>query len=116
MLFRSEGIAALAGIYTAPLAPGHFAAGAAFIGVGALAGVAGSALTPSAPGAAPAVGPASSAKVLGSKSANDNAGPQVVNHYYAPVIGGRTATDAEVGARMDRYTDATAQRQQRARA
>lgn len=42
----AEGLAALAGIVTAPLAPGHFAAGAAFIGVGALASAAGAALAP----------------------------------------------------------------------
>lgn len=37
----AEGIAALAGIYTAALAPGHFAAAAAYAGVAALTGVAG---------------------------------------------------------------------------
>ncbi len=114
----AEGAAMLAGIYTAPLAPGHFAAGAAFMGVGALAAAAGAALTPSgsAPsgGAAPSSAPRSD-RMLGTKASNDNAGPAVVNHFYAPIVGGREATDAQVGARVQRYTDATARRQQRDR-
>lgn len=43
-MMMAEGAAALAGIYTAPLAAGNFAAGAAFFGVGALASAAGAAI------------------------------------------------------------------------
>ena len=46
---------------------------------------------------------------------NDNAAPQQVFHFYAPVIGGREAAAYEVGARMGRFTDATGERQARAR-
>lgn len=42
----AHGFAALAGVYTAGLAPGHFAAGAAYMAVGAAASVAGAALSP----------------------------------------------------------------------
>lgn len=53
----AEGTAMLAGIITAPAAPGHFIAGAAFMGVGALAASLGGAIAPSAAGAsAPAGG------------------------------------------------------------
>lgn len=71
----AEGIAALAGIYTAALAPGHFAAGAAYLGVAALSGVAGAALAPSASGsgASPAgASSAPSAPVGALAAANDN--------------------------------------------
>lgn len=81
----AEGLAALAGIVTAPLAPGHFAAGAAFIGVGALASAAGAALTPapSAPasaggGAASSAGRAASV----SKGSGDGDGSTVVNVMF----------------------------------
>lgn len=47
-MMMAEGAAALAGIYTAPLAAGNFAAGAAFFGVGALASAAGAAIPASA--------------------------------------------------------------------
>ena len=47
-MMMAEGAAALAGIYTAPLAAGNFAAGAAFFGVGALASAAGGAIPASA--------------------------------------------------------------------
>lgn len=52
----AEGIAALAGVVTAGLAPGHFAASAAYFGVAALAGIgaAATAPTPATPAAAPA--------------------------------------------------------------
>lgn len=69
----AEGLAMLAGVYTAPLAPAHFAAGAAFMAVGGLVGAAGAALSPSA-GASPsgaAAGPPS-APVGALAAANDN--------------------------------------------
>lgn len=92
----------------------YFAAGATATGLGALVS---SGSQPQAPSAA-AGGSAPRSERTGG-AANDNAGgggEVIVNHFYAPVIGGRTATDAEVGSRMDRYTDATARRQVRARA
>jgi hypothetical protein len=52
----ATGLSMLAGIATAPLAPLHFAAGAAFIGVGALAVAGGAALTPAPPAPAGASG------------------------------------------------------------
>lgn len=75
----AEGLAMLAGIYTAPLAPGHFAAAAAYFGVGALATAGGYALAnaagpPSAAGGSPsgaAAGPPS-APVGALAAANDN--------------------------------------------
>ncbi len=91
----------------------YFAAGATATGLGAA--VAGGGSAP----AAPAGGGSAPRSERTSGAANDNAstsGQTVVNHFYAPVIGGRTATDAEVGSRMDRYTDATTRRQTRARA
>lgn len=74
----AEGAAALAGIITAPLAPGHFAAGAAFVGVGALVASLGGAIAPSASGAAPSSGgsaPAMPSAPVGATAAasNDNA-------------------------------------------
>ena len=68
----AEGIAALAGIYTIPLAPGHFAAGAAFMGVGAMAGIAGAALAPSAPSASAAASAKPPALPMGVGSGGHN--------------------------------------------
>ena len=69
----AEGLAMLAGIYTAPLAAGHIAAGVAFMGVGALVGAAGAALAPSG-GASASPSAAPSAPVgATSSTANDNA-------------------------------------------
>lgn len=73
-LETAEAISALAGVYTAGLAPGHFAAAAAYFGVGALTGVAGMALAPSAPASAGGGAAASApARPLGAGAANDNA-------------------------------------------
>jgi hypothetical protein len=69
----AEGLAMLAGIYTAPLAPAHFAAGAAFMGVGALVGAAGAAIAP-APSTPAGAGGAPSAPVGALAAANDNGG------------------------------------------
>ena len=38
----------------------------------------------------------------------------IVQNYYAPVIGNRESTDAEVGVRFDRYDDAARARLRRA--
>ena len=112
----AKGFAALAGVVTAPLAPGHFAAGAAFMAVGAAAGVAGAALAPSA--AAPsgaAAGRAAAGGLLNDRPSNAGEGmaPVTIN-YFAPVIGGREATDSEIGTRFDRYDDAARARLRRA--
>lgn len=113
----AKGAAALAGVVTAPLAPGHFAAGALFLGVGAAAGVAGAAVAPSA-GAAPAAagaGRGGAGGMLSDRPAGGSESPApVVIHYHAPVIGGREATDAEIGTRFDRYDDAARARLRRA--
>lgn len=116
----AEGAAMLAGIYTAPLAAGHFAAGAAFLGVGALAAAAGAALAPapSMPSAGGGGAAASSRADTFGRPASDNdrgGGQTIVNHYYAPIIGGRDALDSEVGERMGRYQDAASSRQVRDR-
>lgn len=39
----------------------------------------------------------------------------IVNHYYSPVIGGREASDAEVGTRLGRFSGAADRRVQRDR-
>lgn len=118
-LYAAEGLAALAR-YDFGGAATAFAASAAFIGAGALIGYAGSQVAPASPAAAPSAASGSSAgssRVAGSsRPSNDNAAPATVNHFYAPVIGGRTVSDAEVGGRMNRYTDATSRRQVRQRA
>jgi hypothetical protein len=118
----AEGLAALAGVVTAGLAPGHFAAGAAFLGVAALSGLGGANLAPSAPSAAAGgstagIGQRRDERLGPGRPSNDNAGAMtIINTYNAPIIGGRTASDAEVGARMDRFSRASQQRQTRARA
>ena len=81
----AEGGAALAGVVTAPLAPGHFAAGAAYFGVAALAGVGAAALAPSTPSASAAAPRADAMERplgLGGRggfSSNDNNGGTVIN-------------------------------------
>ena len=119
--YTAEALAALVR-YDFPGAATAGAAAAAYFAVGAAAGLGSQAIhtQPAASGGHASGGGGSSRgsdKVLSGRSAsNDNAPPQVVNHYYAPVIGGRDATAAEVGARMNRFTDATGQRQTRERA
>jgi hypothetical protein len=111
----AKGVAALAGVVTAPLAPGHFAAGAAFLAVGAAAGVAGAALAPSAPAAGAGAGNSGARGALNDRASggSDAMAPIQIN-YYAPVIGGREATDSELGTRLDRFDDAARQRLRRA--
>lgn len=113
----AKGVAALAGVVTAPLAPGHFAAGAAFLAVGAAAGVAGAALAPSsgAGAGASSAGNGGAGRQVGDRPAGggESVSPVVIN-YYAPVIGGREATDSELGTRLDRFDDAARQRLRRA--
>jgi hypothetical protein len=87
----AEGIAALAGVVTAPLAPGHFAAAGAYFGVAALAGIGAAATAPSSASAAPAA-PApereSAARVSGSKGSASGDGATVYNVMFGgPMYG-----------------------------
>jgi hypothetical protein len=111
----AEGIAALAGIYTAGLAPGHFAAAGAYFGVAALAGAAGAALTPSSGGASGggSASPARERAATSPTGVTTPAAPTIVQNYYAPTFGGREGTRAEVGDRMNRFTRASEARLQR---
>jgi hypothetical protein len=117
----AEGFGALAGVATAPLAPGHFAASAAYFAVGALASAAGAAIAPAATTAAPSAAAAPGAGRAGDVTpggaggmgGGSSAGP-IVNNYYAPIVGGRQSTDAETGVRIDRYNDAARARLRRA--
>lgn len=116
-MMMAEGAAALAGIYTAPLAAGNFAAGAAFFGVGALASAAGAAIPAAASsGGGGGGGAAASAPAAGgmgpSGSSAPSGGPTITTvNYYAPTFGGREGTNSEVGQRIDRYrNDSTALR------
>ena len=98
----AEGIAALAGIYTAGLAPGHFAAGAAFLGVGALAGVAGAALAPSA-GASSGAGAASPSAPVGAMAAASDDGKGGPTNITINLGGGVVmGTSRELGEALGR--------------
>jgi len=87
----AEGIAALAGIVTAPLAPGHFAAAGAYFGVAALAGLGAAATAPSGATAAassPAPARESAARVSGSKGSGSGDGATVYNvNFGGPMYG-----------------------------
>ena len=87
----AEGLGALAGIVTAPKAPGHFAAAAAYFGVAALAGAGAAATAPSsasaAPPSAPAPAPESAARVSGSRGASENAGTVYNITFGGPMYG-----------------------------
>lgn len=112
----AEGLAALAGVVTAGLAPGHFAAAGAYFGVAGLAGLAGAALTPSSGGASGggSAAPARDRAASSPTSTTQQTPAPVVHNYYAPVIGGREAPKYEVGDRMNRFTRAADARLQRA--
>lgn len=85
----AEGISALAGIVTAPLAPGHFAAAGAYFGVAALAGVGAAAVAPSSPSvAAPASAPREPAARLSKGGAASEGGGTVYNVTFGgPMYG-----------------------------
>ena len=87
----AEGIAALAGIVTAPLAPGHFAAAGAYFGVAALAGLGAAATAPSsgsAAASAPAAAREPAARVSGSKGSASEGGAVVYNvNFGGPMYG-----------------------------
>ena len=111
----AKGIAALAGVATAPLAPGHFAAAGAFFAVGTAAGLAGAAIAPSAPAAGAGAGRGGAGGLLPDRAAPSSENMAPINiTYNAPVFGGREGSDAEVGTRLDRYDDAARARRRRA--
>jgi len=118
--FLAEGLGKLV-MYDFPGAGTAFAASAAYAVVGAAALAGSSAVAPSTPakgaaGGASAGGSSRAERPLPSPASNDNGGGQtIVYNYFAPVIGGRAATDAEVGTRVGRFTDAVTRRQVRVR-
>lgn len=96
----AEGFGALAGVVTAPLAPGHFAASAAYFAVGALASAAGAAIAPAATTAAPS---SASAKPSGERASNvtprggaGSEGGTVINVNFggSTIVGGGGARGA----------------------
>lgn len=109
------GFAALA-TYRYDAAANHFAAAGIYTGLAVGTGLAGAALQPETArqgGASRAEGERSRALDTGrNKASNDNAkGTTIIEqHYYAPVIGGREATSAEVGRGMERYASAADRR------
>lgn len=122
--YLAEGLAKIV-MYDLPGAGTAFAASAAYAVVGAAAIAGSSAVAPDASakgGTAGASAGGGSARSSGAdrplpSASNDNGGggTTVIYQYFAPVIGGRDATDAEVGSHVGRYTDATARRQVRVR-
>lgn len=116
MMF-AEGLAALTSPATIALAPGKFAAGAAYMAVGAAASAAGAALAP-APAATGGGGgsPAPAAGGMGTMNTGTQTGgpTNTVINYYAPTFGGREGGIGEVGQQIDRYRrDNTALRRSR---
>lgn len=116
--YFAEGLARLV-MYDFPGAATSFGASVAYFAAGAGAQTLGAAVA--AP-AQPSAGGGSAGAGRGAESfgrpANDTAsisGPTIVQHFYAPILGGRDALDSEVGQRMGRYTDAASQRQVRDR-
>ena len=114
----ADAIAAAATPFTAPMAPGLFAASAAYFAAGATLSGLGAAIAPSAPAPAAASGASGDAGTSRRQvsdrrdTSSDSAAPIIVN-YYAPVIGGRESTDAEVGVRLGRFDDAARARRTR---
>lgn len=116
-LMFAEGLAALV-FYQYDRAATAFAAGAAYTAVAVGTGYAGAAIAPTP--ASKGSGDAQRQRAEGRDrvntgrggAANDNArGTTIIeHHYYAPVIGGREATDGEVGRGMQRYTGAADRR------
>lgn len=87
----AEGISALAGIVTAPLAPGHFAAAAAYFGVGALATAAGYGVASIGGGSTPAsasAAPSQPAARVSKGSASSGEGGTIINVAFGgPMYG-----------------------------
>lgn len=102
-LYFAEGAGALAGVATAPLAPGLFAASAQFAGVAALAGggaiAAGTAASAVAPPAAPAPVRGPTPTRTGGTDGVQAPGSVTSGGVTINIVGGRAyATGAEVGA------------------
>ena len=110
----AQGLGALAGIVTAGLAPGHFAAAGAYFGVGALALAGGAALSPAPSVATGGAGGGAGGMLPDRASGAGGGGLTIVENNYAPRFGGREGGASEVGQRMDRYTRAEARRTSRA--
>jgi hypothetical protein len=89
------------------------ASSAAFFAAGALTGAAGAAIAPT-PATAPGGERAASVSPQRATSAAEGGAGAVVNNYYAPVIGGRTATEGESGMQVNRLTAAERRRTDRA--
>lgn len=107
----------LAALFLNPAeAAAHFGAAALFGGIAAGAGALSQAVPATQPAgnASPAGGGAGPNRTSADRrsTSNDNAAPIIVQ-YYAPVIGGRDATDAELGVRLGRYDDAARARRTR---
>lgn len=110
----AQGIAALAGVATAPLAPGHFAAAAAYAAVAALAGGIAYASAPSAGGAGTA---ATQATPPGSNSAFATAGGSGGaggggNVTYQVIINGALDTKEAIGDHVRGIVNQNARRGQ----
>lgn len=102
--YFAEGLADASNPITAPLAPGAFAASAAFFATAAGTGLAGAALGPAAPsGGAGASAPPSATHTGSGSGSGGNTTITETRIYYAPVIGDRDATSAEVGWGLQRY-------------
>lgn len=117
--FLAEGIAKLV-MYDLPGAGLSFAASAAYAAVGAASMAGSTALAPAEsakPTAAPAApsGGRADRPLSSGKQGSGGDGQTVIYQFYAPVIGGRDATDAQVGAHIGRYGDAVSRRQVRVR-
>ncbi|MEZ4395029.1 MAG: hypothetical protein R3A48_28460 [Polyangiales bacterium] len=113
-LYLAEGFASLVG-YQYDRAAAAFTASAIFTGVAVASGLGGAALAPAAPATSAASGAADRGRQIdtGRKPSNDNGrgGATIIEmHYYSPVIGGRDATEAEVGRGMQRYQSAADRR------
>lgn len=101
----AEGIAALAGVVTAGLAPGHFAAAGAYFGVAALAGAGGAALSPSAPAKGAAGGGGASpnggrAADLRPRDGQSSAGAQTIQVNFGAPVYAVGNSRADVGSWM----------------
>lgn len=117
--YFAEGLGRLVA-YDFPGAATSFGASVAYFSAGAVMQKLGAEIPASSPpsaGAGAGAAPAPRAAESFGRPSNDNSqgGQTVVNHYYAPVIGGRDALDSEVGQRMGRYSDAAGTRQTRDR-
>lgn len=131
---EAEGFASLANPFTAALAPAHFLAGTAFLAAGSLASALGGAATPAAPtgrggsssgGSSASAGGAprsASGRFEGDRLSSgrptrdaDASAPIVYQiTYNAPVFGGRSGSDADVGEAVHQYDLARQARLRRA--